>query len=157
MTPRLAVALVVTAMWAVAACGGGGDGDDHEHEEAGAGATPASGSTAGTATTAPPFTKAEATTAVDVVLQDYAFVGLPDTVAGPNVHLTASIKGANTHELLLLDAAGELVEDLRPFKRPARQALAVVLEPGTYRLECLIKEGSRTHAQLGMRKTFVVR
>ena len=156
MTPRLAVALVVTAMCAVAACGGGdADGDDHEHEEAGAAAT--SGSTAGTATTAPPFAKAEATTAVDVVLQDYAFVGLPDTVAGPNVHLTASIKGANTHELLLLDEAGVLVEDLRPFKRPARQALAVVLAPGTYRVECLIKEGSRTHAQLGMRKTFVVR
>lgn len=72
------------------------------------------------------------------------------------MHLTASIKGSNSHELLLEDEDGELGEDLRPFKRPARQALAVVLEPGTYTVECLVKEGSRTHAELGMRKTFTV-
>ena len=147
---------VAAAAWAVAlllggACGGSsgevasGDGHDHGDDD---------GTT--TASTAPAFTKAEADTALDVVLQDYAFVGIPDTVTGPNVHLTASIKGSNFHELLLNDESGELVEDLRPFKRPARQAIAVVLEPGTYTVECLVKEGSRTHAELGMRKTFVV-
>ena len=147
MTWRFVAALVVAAM-AVGACGGG---DDHTHGEVDEGPGAST-----TASTAPPFAKAEASTAVEVVLQDYAFVGLPDTLAGPNVHLTASIKGSNAHELLLLDAEGEVVEDLRPFKRPARQSLAVVLAPGTYRVECLIKEGSRTHAQLGMRKTFTV-
>ena len=144
---RLLVVLVLT----VGACGGGDDGgsaDDHAHEGDGGDTT--------TASTAPPFTKAEADTALDVVLQDYAFVGIPDTVAGPDVHLTASIKGSNFHELLLEDADGELVEDLRPFKRPARQSIAVVLAPGTYTVVCLVKEGSRTHAELGMRKTFVV-
>ena len=141
-------ALVAAVLVIGAACGGGGE---HAHDEAG---DDASGST--TSSTAPPFTKAEATTAVEVVLQDYAFVGLPDTVQGPNLHVTASIKGSNTHELMIYDEQDALVEDLRPFKRPARQALAVVLEPGTYSARCLIKEGSRTHAELGMRKTFVV-
>ena len=131
------------------ACGGGGGddaGDGHDH----------GGDAEATATTAPAFEKANATTALDVILQDYAFVGVPDTVAGPDVHITATIKGSNFHELLVLDEEGEQVEDLRPFKRPARQSLAVVLEPGTYSVECLVKEGSRTHAELGMRKSFTV-
>ena len=149
MNRRLAAAALLVAL--TGACGGsgggGGDGDDHAHDEAG---------DSSSTSTAPAFTEAEADTAVDVVLQDYAFVGLPDSVVGPNVHLSASIKGSNFHELLLDDENGELVEDLRPFKRPARQALAVVLEPGTYTVECLVKEGSRTHAELGMRKTFTV-
>ena len=143
-----AAALATLGLALGGGCGGeDGPGDGHDHGDAGA---------ATTASTAPPFTKAEADTAVDVVLQDYAFVGIPDEVVGPNVHLTASIKGSNFHELLLDDESGELVEDLRPFKRPARQSLAVVLEPGTYTVECLVKEGSRTHAELGMRKTFTV-
>ena len=152
MTSRVAAALAATALLLLGACGGGGGGagDGHEHEGDDAGGTSAS------VTTAPPFARTDATTAVDVTLQDYAFVGLPDTVAGPNVHVTASIKGSNFHELLIRDAARDIVEDLRPFKRPARQALAVVLEPGTYTVECLVKEGSRTHAELGMRKTFAV-
>ena len=147
---RAATAALAAVALVLGACGGGsgGDDDDHAHDD--------DGSSSSTASTAPPFTKAEATTALDVILQDYAFVGIPDTVAGPNVHLTASIKGSNFHELLLLDDAGEQVDDLRPFKRPARQSLAVVLEPGTYTVECLVKEGSRTHAELGMRKTFEV-
>ena len=143
-----AAAALLAAVLMVGACGDGGDGHDHAGEDA--------SSSSSTASTAPPFVKADASTAVDVVLQDYAFVGLPDTVAGPNVHLTASIKGSNTHELVLYDEDDVLVEDLRPFKRPARQALAVVLDPGTYSAQCLIKEGSRTHAELGMRKTFTV-
>ena len=147
MTRRVAVATAALLVATAGACGGGGEDDGHEHAGDGASTT---------ASTAPPFTRAEATTALDVILQDYAFVGVPDTVAGPNVHLAASIKGSNFHELLLTDEDGELVEDLRPFKRPARQTLAVVLEPGTYTVECLVKEGSRTHAELGMRKTFVV-
>jgi hypothetical protein len=144
---RAAAAALLATVLVVGACGGGGG--DHAHDEE-------ASAVSSTASTAPPFVKADATTAVDVVLQDYAFVGLPDTVVGPNVHLTASIKGSNTHELMLYDEDDELVEDLRPFKRPARQALAVVLEPGTYSARCLIKEGSRTHAELGMRKTFTV-
>ena len=150
MRRRVAATVAVLGLLA-GACGGVQGGDDHEHEET------EDGGSSSTASTAPAFAKADATTAVEVVLQDYAFVGIPDEVAGPNVHLSASIKGSNAHELLLLDEDGEQVEDLRPFKRPARQSLAVVLQPGTYRVECLIKEGSRTHAELGMRKTFVVR
>ena len=142
---RAAAALVAT----VVLVGGCGSSSGHSHESADEGSS-------STSSTAPPFARADATTAVDVVLQDYAFVGIPDTMAGPNIHLTASIKGSNTHELVVFDEQDEVVEDLRPFKRPARQALAVVLEPGTYAVRCLIKEGSRTHAELGMRKTFVV-
>ena len=150
MTRRVAAAASAVGLLIAGACGSGdgGSGDGHDHAGDEGAAT--------TASTAPAFTKAEADTALDVTLQDYAFVGIPDTVTGPNVHLTASIKGSNFHELLLNTEAGELVEDLRPFKRPARQAIAVVLEPGTYTVECLVKEGSRTHAELGMRKTFVV-
>ena len=148
MNLRFAAALAVAAGMLLGGCGGDGEGD-HEHEEAG-------GSSGSTSSTAPPFERVEATTSVDVVLQDYAFVGLPETVAGPRLFVSASIKGANTHELVILDEAGDVVGDLRPFKRPARQSLAVELAPGTYRAECLVKEGSRTHAQLGMRKTFAV-
>ena len=146
------VAAVALAMLLLGACGGGDSGDsgDDGHDHGGG------DESSSTASTAPAFTKAEADTAADVTLQDYAFVGLPDTVVGPNVHLTASIKGSNFHELLIKDGDGELVDDLRPFKRPARQALAVELAPGTYSVECLVKEGSRTHAELGMRKTFTV-
>ena len=152
MRRRGAAALAVAALLG-GACGDGASGGaaDGGHDHGGG-----DDASSSTASTAPPFTKAEADTVLDVTMQDYAFVGLPDTVAGPNVHLTASIKGSNFHELLLDDEDGELVEDLRPFKRPARQAFAVVLEPGTYTVECLVKEGSRTHAELGMRKTFTV-
>ena len=145
-----AAAFVAALAVFVGACGGGGDGGEgHDHAEADGGA-------ASSETTAPPFAKADANTAVDVTLQDYAFVGLPDTITGPNVAFAASIKGSNTHELVVLDDGGEVVGDLRPFKRPATQSLAVVLEPGTYSVQCLVKEGSRTHAELGMRKTVTV-
>ena len=148
MSRKLAAgALLAVVLTGGCGGGGGGAGDGHDHGD---------GDESSTASTAPAFTKAEADTALDVILQDYAFVGLPDEVAGPKVHLTASIKGSNFHEILLLDEDGEMVDDLRPFKRPARQTMAVVLEPGTYTAECLVKEGSRTHAELGMRKTFTV-
>jgi hypothetical protein len=147
MMLRAAAASVATVLL-LGACGSGSGSGGHSHDE--------EASAPSTASTVPPFTKAEATTAVEVVLQDYAFVGLPDTVRGPNLFVTASIKGSNTHELVVFDEHDEVVEDLRPFKSPARQSLAVVLEPGTYVVRCLVKEGSRTHADLGMRRTFVV-
>jgi len=143
--------VIASALALLGACGTDGSGsgtadDGHAHSH-----DPAT-----TATTAPPFAKADATTAIDVLLQDYAFVGIPDTIAGPNVHFATSIKGSNAHELLVYDADDELAGDVGPFKRPGRLGLAVVLAPGTYRVACLVKEGSRTHAELGMRKTFTV-
>ena len=136
---------VVIGVLGLASCGGGGG--DHDHADETPGTTPA---------TQPAFAEDDATTKLDVVLQDYAFVGVPESVAGENVLFRASIKGGNTHELEIVDENGEAVGEIAAFKAPAEHALAVVLEAGTYTLQCLIEEGSRTHAQLGMKTSFTV-
>lgn len=102
------------------------------------------------------FPEAEATTVVQTTLRDYAFVGVPMSVAGPNVLFKAKVAGSNTHELEVIDAGGEAVEEISGFKAGATRQLAVVLTPGTYTVRCLIKEGTRTHAQLGMRQELTV-
>jgi hypothetical protein len=104
----------------------------------------------------PPFEEADATTKLDVTLQDYAFVGIPDTVRGPNVFFSASIKGSNRHELEILDADGEAVDEIEAFSGGGEHTMAVVLEPGTYTAQCILEEGARTHKELGMVKEFTV-
>jgi hypothetical protein len=145
---RPAVVAAIAIAIVVGGCGGSGGSGNDGHDHGGAESSPA--------TAKPAFAKADATTALDVTLQDYAFVGIPDTVTGPKVYFATTIKGSSSHELVLFDERGEAVGDVRPFEAPAHPALAVELAPGTYVAKCLVKEGSRTHADLGMRKTFVV-
>jgi len=140
----------------LAACGGedaadsaGGGGHDHDHAEEEASAAAADDSP-------PAFDKAAATTVVETTLRDYAFVGIPPTVQGPNVFFEATIAGSNTHELEVVDASGASVDEIPPHRKGPARTLAVVLEPGTYTVQCLVKEGTRTHAQLGMKTTLTV-
>ena len=146
---RRAIGLALASLLFLGACGGdGGGGDGHAHE---------GGATRAPEQSDPPFEAADADTTVDVTLQDYAFVGVPSTpVAGPNVFLEAKIKGSNTHEVEVVDAAGETVGEIPAYKGSETASLAVVLPPGTYTLQCLVKEGARTHADLGMRATLTV-
>ncbi len=122
--------------------------DEHGHEEETGSHTPDAGP--------PPFADADVTTEVSATLRDYAFSGVPDVVAGPNVRFVAKIAGSNTHELEVLDAGGEPLGEIPAFKGSETKTLALVLEPGTYSIQCLVKEGARSHAQLGMRQTLTV-
>lgn len=157
MSRRRVASLLLVLGLVGGACGGGSgnggasDGGDHAHdhsEEIAEGAA---------ADDAPPaFAEDAATTKVEVVLQDYAFVGLPQTVAGPNVFFAATIKGGNAHELEIVDETGETVDEIPPFQGRDERTLAVVLAPGTYTAQCLVEEGAKTHADLGMKQTFTV-
>ena len=42
------------------------------------------------------------------------------------------------------------------FRADGERSLAAVLEPGSSTVQCLAKEGTRTHAQLGMRRDLTV-
>lgn len=121
--------------------GTGDGGDDHGHD----------------APTAATFPADQATTEVAVTLSDYAFIGLPPTVAGPNVLIRATVRGTNEHELVLVDEGGTTMGAIDPFRAAdGERTLAAVLPAGTYRVQCLVKEGTRTHAQLGMRRDLIV-
>lgn len=119
-------ALAAGALLATAACGGGG-GDNG-------------------------FERADADTALDVTLADFAFRGLPASVKGERVYFTATNVGPSEHELEVLDPGGEAVDEIEA--HPAgtgTKTLAVRLKPGTYTLQCILTtpEG-KSHADLGM-------
>jgi hypothetical protein len=117
------------------------DGDDHAHDEAPAASFPA----------------AEASSEVATTLSDYAFIGLPASVEGPNVLFRATIRGGNEHELVIVADGGATVGAITPFRAgDGERTLAAVLEAGSYTVQCLVKEGTRTHAQLGMRRDLTV-
>ena len=160
MRRRDACALALVALASlVGACGGDEDvaptgssedagghsdgGDDHGH-----------GDDAAPKVT---FADGEANAEVETTLRDYGFIGIPASVTGPNVRFTASVRGSNRHELDIVDAEGERLGVTPPFEASdGERTLDVVLQPGTYTVQCLVKEGSRTHAQLGMRQELTV-
>lgn len=116
-------------------------GDDHAHDDAPAATFPVE----------------QATSEVATTLTDYAFIGLPATVQGPNVLFRATIRGGNEHELVVVSDGGATVGAIKPFRAAdGERTLAAVLEPGSYTVQCLVKEGTRTHAQLGMRRDLTV-
>ena len=143
------LALLLALAASLGACGGGEAGDDGS----GQAGTGGDGATAGPV---PTFPSGNVSTTLEVVLRDYAFVGIPATVGGPNVLFEAKVRGSNEHELVLDDGAGARVGGLSPFRAGTTRRLAAVLAPGTYTAVCLVKEGARTHADLGMRTTFTV-
>lgn len=145
--PRIRLALVaLAAMVAFAGCGGGGatSGGHDEHGDA-------TDADEGDENTAPAFEEEAATTKIAVTLQDFAFVGLPGSAKGPNVLFEATVKGSNEHELVIHDAGGATVGVLQPFRSGRTKKLAAALPPGTYTVLCLVKEGQKAHADLGMR------
>jgi hypothetical protein len=99
----------------------------------------------------------QATSEVMTTLTDYAFVGLPSAVEGPNVLFRATVRGGKAHELVVVDAEGRMRAAIGPFRAAdGERVLAAVLDPGRYTVQCLVKEGTRTHAQLGMRRDLTV-
>ncbi len=167
---RAMVVFLAVAGLALGACGGGEDRPGQVTSESGGSSSGASGSVSGSgsggehdthstskeADAKPAFASGEENTKVEVTLQDYAFVGVPETVKGPNVRFSATIKGGNTHELEVIGADGKAVGEIHSFKTGTTKELAIILQPGTYTLQCLVKEGSKTHADLGMKQTLTV-
>ncbi len=165
---RTAAVLAASFLGLFAACGDGEDRPGQVTSESageGSGSVTGSGSSAGgehgdphseEKDSEPAFATGEETTAVDVELQDYAFVGVPATVQGPNVLFKASVEGSSAHELEVLDDTGKALGEIHGFKTGTTKELAVVLKPGTYTLQCLVEEGAKTHAELGMKQTLTV-
>ncbi|MGH9286391.1 MAG: hypothetical protein ACRD0M_12070 [Acidimicrobiales bacterium] len=125
-----------------AACGGSGGGSGAGHDGHGEESPPAFDASAATAT-------------LEVTLKDFTIAGLSPAATGPNLLFNAEVNGASQHELAVHDASGHL-GGLAPFRAGKKKRLAIVLAPGTYTVQCLVKEGSRTHAELGMKAQLTV-
>lgn len=97
------------------------------------------------------FSKADADVAVDVVATDFRFEGIPATIAGTKVFFAVKNSGKAEHEF---DVKGE--GEIEPFEPGESETLALALEPGEYKVICLVKEGDQTHEQMGMSATFTV-
>jgi hypothetical protein len=145
--------LAVLALGA-GACGGGEDRPEQATSKCSTGAS-ASVSASGVGEELA-FPADEADTEIAVTLQNYAFVGIPATVKGPKVLFEAKVSGSNCHELEILDAGGDPVGEIPAFPSTETKTMAIELEPGTYTAQCLVKEGKKTHADLGMKTRFTV-
>ncbi len=150
--------LAVGAAALAGACGGGEDRP---------GAASASGSVSGSASgsvsgshahedTKAAFKESEATSTVQVDAADFVFQGLPPTVKGPNVLFKIDNTGKADHEFVVVGPDGEPVAEVGAFDPGKSKTLAVKLTPGAYTVQCLIKEGDKTHADLGMKTTLNV-
>ena len=129
------------------ACGGasapegtGDEASDHEHEHA----------------PAAKFEAADADSRAEIALKDFEFSGLPPTLKGPKVHFTLVNVGAVQHEMLVFGADGKEIAAAPPFPGGNSKDLAAELPPGSYSVECRVKEGNKTHADLGMKAALTV-
>ncbi|MDQ1439568.1 MAG: hypothetical protein QOK43_3197 [Acidimicrobiaceae bacterium] len=148
-TRALRVAVLAASAGAVAiGLSGCGHGEDR----------PGTTDSASASTTRPPpaFSPQAANASVDAKAVDYAYEGLPTSVKGPNVFFTVANAGHTEHEFEVVGADGEPVGEIAAFGVGETKTLAVVLVPGSYTIQCLIKEGSKTHAELGMKSTLTV-
>lgn len=159
---RLLVVLVSVGALFTGACGDGEDRPGQVTSENDDASGSASGSSTGSASghgghedSEAAFEASEADTTVEVVLQDFAFVGIPAEIKGPKVLFEATVKNGE-HEIEILDSDGEAVGELEAFKPGKAKQLAIELEPGTYTAVCHVEEGAKTHEQLGMKTTFTV-
>ena len=131
--------LAVVLLTVMAGCGNGEEGP----------------STGGSAPAA--FPESEANTVVRATLRDFAFESVPPTVKGPKVYFEATNQGPAEHELVVLNEAGKELGEIEAFdKGNDAKHLALELQPGRYKLTCLVKLGDNTHADLGMEASFTV-
>lgn len=145
----------------LAACGDGEDRPGQVTSENGSGSGSASGSASGSGSgthtgshsggKGADFGKDEADAAVDVTARDFAFDGIPATIAGEKIFFTVKNAGNVEHEF---DVKGH--GEIEPFDAGDTETLALELEPGEYTVICLVKEGDTTHEELGMTASFTV-
>jgi hypothetical protein len=154
--PKRGMALVAAGLAVAGLVGACGSGEDRPGQASACGGTGSVSSSGAGGETDLPFAAKETDTKVEVVLQDYGFGGLPSEVQGPNVVFDATVKGSNCHELEVLDADGKPVGEIPAFPAGEEKVLGVELQPGTYTVQCLVKEGKVTHADLGMKATLTV-
>jgi hypothetical protein len=146
----------VAAVLLLGACGGG---EDRPGQASSGKCGNASGSASVSGSSAAdegPFKATEATTKVAVTLHDYMFDGIPATLKGPRIYFDAKVTGSNCHEMEVLGSDGKAVGEIPAFPSTEKKHLALELKPGTYTVQCLVKEGAKTHADLGMKTQFVV-
>ncbi len=157
MPARTVMAAVLLAV--LAACGNGEDRPSTGGSASGSG-TGASGSASHTGDhggKGAGFPESEANSVVRATLRDFAFESVPRTVKGPKVYFEATNQGPTEHELVVMDEAGKELGEIEAFaKGKDSKPLSLELQPGRYKLACLVKLGDKTHADLGMEASFTV-
>lgn len=104
------------------------------------------------------FSRADADTVVEVTLRDYVFEGLPPEIEGGKVFFSTTNAGPDDHELEILKADGEALDEIPLHGSGQARTLAVRLDPGTYTVQCILKTANgRVHSDLGMTAPLVVR
>lgn len=154
--------LMMCAVAAVLVLGACGDDDEGEAVPLGdSGTTSSTGggttsSTAGGTTSstageeALAFGEADADAVLDYDLLDYAFDG-PREVQGSRIFFKATNIGTEDHELEVLDPDDEPVGEIEAMPPEAEGSVALVLEPGTYTLQCILETADgESHKDLGM-------
>lgn len=167
---RLGGIAVVAAVLALGACGDGEDRPGQVTSESGTGTGSASASGTGSASASgtgeehgehgdsaeAAFAESDADTVAEATMTDYAFA-LPATVKGTKVYFEVTNNGAAEHEFLVTDAEGKELGEIEPFKKAdGEKTLALELQPGSYKVVCLVEEGEKTHQELGMEASFTV-
>jgi len=152
---RRAAVAVAVLLAVLSACGGGEDRPGTGGSGSGSGSgTGTGGSGTGTGGA---FPESEATGIVRATLRDFAFENVPASVKGPKVYFEATNQGPTEHELVVMDEAGKELGEIEAFdKGKEAKPLALELQPGRYKLTCLVKLGDKTHADLGMEASFTV-
>ena len=103
-----------------------------------------------------PFNQDEADSVLSYLLVDYSIGG--DSLAkGPKLWFQVANAGSQPHELAVLDEQGARLGGVPAFDAGIPKSLALELEPGTYTLECTLRnrEG-KVHRDLGMTTKLVV-
>jgi hypothetical protein len=105
-----------------------------------------------------PFSVNEADSVLSYLLVDYS-IGGDSQAKGPKVLFKVANAGSQNHELEVLDDQGKRVGGLPPFPVGATlRPLALELKPGTYTLQCTLKNpDGKVHRDLGMITKLVVK
>lgn len=138
-------ALTLSAL-VLAACG---DGEDRPGSSSGS----ASGSASSQSDAA--FKEDDATSKATVAMRDFAFEGVPAQMKGEKAFFTVTNNGSMEHEFYVVGSDGEPVKEDHVEKGKTKQ-IAVELKPGSYTIECRIKTGDKTHADIGMKAPLTI-
>lgn len=144
----VAIALTLSALL-FAACGDGEDRPGSSGSASGSGSMSGSGQSDGA------FKEADATAKATVAMRDFAFEGLPAQMKGGKPFFTVTNNGSMEHEFYVVGSDGEPVQEEHVEKGKTKE-IAVELKPGSYTIECRIKTGDKTHADIGMKAPLTI-